>query len=163
MNDYNQRAEKVLLKINELASISEDQHCLTRRFGTTAFVEGSHKVLSWMKETGLQTSIDNIGNVRGKLMSDKKGAKSLVIASHIDSVVNAGKFDGPLGVILGLDLLENLVRVKAKLPFHIELIAFCDEEGVRFHTTFLGSKVVAGSFNEDLLEKKMNLAKNCLM
>lgn len=149
-----QRAEKVLARINELATISEDEHGITRTFGTKAFLQGSQKVYAWMLEAGLQTHIDNIGNVRGKLVSKNPHAKTFVIASHIDTVVNAGKFDGPLGVLLGLDLLEELIKTNTQLPFHIELIAFSDEEGVRFHTTYLGSKVVAGLFDENLLTQK---------
>lgn len=152
MNKYIQRAEKIVNRINELAAISEDDSCVTRRYGTPAFIEGSKKVLNWMNEAGMQTHIDNIGNVRGKLNSKKAGAKTLVIASHIDTVVNAGKFDGPLGVIMGIDLVENLQS--SDLPFSIEIIAFSDEEGVRFHTTFLGSNVVTGNFDPSLLNKK---------
>jgi allantoate deiminase len=154
MNEYQYRATKVLEKINELASISEDEHCITRRFGTEKFMEGAGRVVQWMKGVGLTAKIDNIGNVRGKLFCNDSTAKTLVIASHIDTVINAGKFDGPLGVIMGLDLVEHLLQTKTKLPFHIELIAFSDEEGVRFHTTYLGSKVAAGSFEKELLEKK---------
>jgi allantoate deiminase len=154
MNEYQYRATKILEKINELASISEEEHCISRSFGTEKFMEGANKVLGWMKEAGLQTAIDNIGNVRGKFFCNDAAAKTLVIASHIDTVINAGKFDGPLGVIMGLDLVEHLIQTKTRLPFHIELIAFSDEEGVRFHTTYLGSKTVAGAFDNSLLEKK---------
>ena len=154
MSDYTLRATKILGRINELASISEEEGFVTRTFGTEAFLHGSNKVMQWMKAAGLQTNVDNISNVRGKLLSDNPDAKTLVIASHIDTVVNAGKFDGPLGVIMGLDIIENIIASKTKLPFHIELIAFSDEEGVRFHTTFLGSKVVAGSFDKRSLHKK---------
>ena len=148
------RAQKIMKRINELAAISEDESCITRTFGTKAFVEGSQKVLTWMKEAGLQTRIDNIGNIRGRLTSSNTKAKILVIGSHIDTVVNAGKFDGPLGVIIGLDIVEQLIQSKQSLPFHIELIGFSDEEGVRFHGTYLGSKVVAGTFDPAILEKK---------
>lgn len=154
MTEYLQRAEKIMGRINELALISEDATGITRTFGTKAFIEGSKKVQLWMQQAGLETHIDNIGNVRGRLLSNKAQAKIFVIASHIDTVVDAGKFDGPLGVLMGLDLIEQLVQTKAALPFNIELIAFCDEEGVRFHTTYLGSKVVAGPFDESLLQKK---------
>jgi allantoate deiminase len=154
MTEYIQRAEKIMARLNELASISEDAAGITRTFGTKAFIEGSKKVQSWMQETGLETRVDNIGNVRGRLLSNKPQAKTFVIASHIDTVINAGKFDGPLGVLMGLDLVEQLMQTKIALPFNIELIAFSDEEGVRFHTTYLGSKVVAGSFDESLLQKK---------
>lgn len=143
-------------RIDELASISEDPAVITRTYGTGAFVEGRTLVARWMEQAGLQTRIDNIGNVRGQLLSNNANAKTLVIASHIDTVINAGKFDGPLGVIMGLDIIEHLVQQKAFLPFHIELIAFSDEEGCRFHTTYLGSKVVAGTFDVNLLTKKDN-------
>jgi allantoate deiminase len=153
MSNYLQRAEKILLRINELASISEMKDCITRTYGTPAFINGRKKVEIWMKEAGLQTQTDNIGNIRGKLLSKNAKAKTLVIASHIDTVVNAGKFDGPLGVLMGLDLIEHLISSK-EIPFHIELIGFCDEEGCRFHTTYLGSRVVAGSFEKELVGKK---------
>ena len=153
-SSYIQRAEKILRRVMDLATISEEKQAITRTFGTTAFIAGSNKILSWMKQAGLQTRIDNIGNVRGRLNSDKPGAKTLVIGSHIDTVINAGKFDGPLGVIMGLDAIEAIVENKISIPFNIELIAFSDEEGVRFHTTYLGSRVVAGSFNNQLLEMK---------
>lgn len=141
-------------RINELAAISEEANGITRLFGTAAFLQGSSKVLAWMQTAGMDARIDNIGNVRGRLLSDNPAAKTLVIASHIDTVRNAGKFDGPMGVLMGLAVIEDIIQSGTALPFHIELIAFSDEEGVRFHTTYLGSKVVAGSFETSLLNKK---------
>ena len=149
-----QRADKVLHRINELASISEDENFITRTYGTKKFIEGRNKVQQWMNEAGLLTRVDNIGNIRGIVLSKNTNAKTFVIASHIDTVINAGRFDGPLGVILGLDLLQELIRLNADLPFHIELIGFCDEEGARFHTTYLGSAAVTGSFDTSLLDSK---------
>ncbi|MCW3112971.1 MAG: allantoate amidohydrolase [Segetibacter sp.] len=154
MEVYLERAQRIVARINDLAGISEDPKGITRTFGTAAFVEGRDKVADWIKEAGLETRIDSIGNVRGKLSCSQPNAKTFVIASHIDTVVNAGKWDGPLGVIMGLDLVEQLIQTEAELPFNIELIAFSDEEGVRFHTTYLGSKVVTGSFDKHLLGKK---------
>lgn len=154
MNNEIQRAEKVLQRINELASVSEDKDCVTRTYGTPAFIAGRDKVQQWMEEAGLQTRIDHIGNVRGRLLSANSHAKTLVIASHIDTIINAGKFDGPLGVLLGLDLLEQLIQTKTAVPFHIEVAGFCDEEGCRFHTTYLGSKALAGLFDPAMLQTK---------
>jgi allantoate deiminase len=154
MEVYLERAQRIVARINDLAAISEDPKGITRTFGTAAFVEGRDKVADWIKEAGLETRIDSIGNVRGKLSCSQPNAKTFVIASHIDTVANAGKWDGPLGVIMGLDLVEQLIQTEAELPFNIELIAFSDEEGVRFHTTYLGSKVVTGSFDKHLLGKK---------
>src|ERR1700754_3955065 len=129
MIDFFQRAERILQRIDQLASISEDPGCLVRTYGTEAFLRGRDLVRQWMNEDGLQTRIDNIGNLRAVLPSENKNAKTFVIASHIDTVVNAGKFDGPLGVLLGLDIVGELVKLKSRLPFNLELIAFCDEEG----------------------------------
>lgn len=152
-NELN-RANKVLNRINELAAISEEEGCITRTYGTKAFIDGRNKVEQWMKEAGLRTFTDTIGNIRGRLESANKQARTFVIASHIDTIINAGKFDGPLGVLLGLDLLDRIKRSVTGLPFHIELIGFCDEEGCRFHTTYLGSKAVAGSFDASILDAK---------
>jgi len=154
MSIHLQRAGQIMARINELASISDDPHHITRIFGTPAFIKGSHMIAGWMEKAGLQTHTDNMGNVRGRVLSQLPGAKTLVLASHMDSVVNAGRFDGPLGILLVLDILEAFIESGESLPFNMELIAFSDEEGVRFHTTYLGSKVVAGSFDETLLEKK---------
>ncbi|MDO7846690.1 allantoate amidohydrolase [Hymenobacter sp. M29] len=149
--DYTARAERIMQRIQQLAAISEDADGVTRTFGTPAFLEGRALVRSWLEAAGLPTRVDGIGNLRARLESPNPDAKTFVLASHIDTVVNAGKFDGPLGVLMGLDLLENLLAQQAELPFHIELIAFSDEEGVRFHTTYLGSKVVTGAFDHALL------------
>ena len=119
MKEYLVRAENIMRRINELAVISEDATGITRTFGTEAFLAGSCKVKSWMEEAGLETRVDNIGNVRGKLTSNNPAAKTFVIASHMDTVVNAGKFDGPLGVLMGLDIAEQLFSYRDKLPFHI--------------------------------------------
>jgi allantoate deiminase len=141
-------------RINALASITEDEGRVTRTYGTHAFIRGRDLVQQWMKDAGLETRVDNIGNIRARLLSGNPAAKTFVIASHIDTIINAGKFDGPMGVLIGLDLLEQLKHNKTELPFHIELIGFCDEEGCRFHTTYLGSKAVAGCFDETILDTK---------
>ena len=151
--DYPSRAARIMQRIHALAAISEDTDGVTRTFGTPAFLQGRALVRSWCEAAGLTTRLDGIGNLRARVVSANAKAKTFVLASHIDTVVNAGKFDGPLGVLMGLDLLENLRDRQAALPFHVELIAFSDEEGVRFHTTYLGSAVVAGSFDHDWLTR----------
>lgn len=155
MLDYLARTAHILSRIEALAAISEDATgaTITRRFGTSAFVRGRDLVQSWFGAAGLATRLDGIGNLRGRLASPRPGAKTFVLASHIDTVVNAGKYDGPLGVLMGLDLVENIIRQGIALPFNLELIAFSDEEGVRFHTTYLGSKVVTGAFEPALLQR----------
>ena len=107
MKSYKYRAEKIEYRIEQLATYSDDQEQLSRLFGTTAFTRARDTIASWMKEAGLQTSVDNIGNVRGKLVSKKHDAKTFVIGSHFDTIVNAGKYDGTLGLLAGLDLMER--------------------------------------------------------
>ena len=155
MSDYQARTAHILARIEQLAAISEDASGLTvtRTFGTPAFVRGRNLVQSWFEAAGLATRLDSIGNLRGRLLSQQPGAKTFVLASHIDTVVNAGKYDGPLGVLMGLNLVEYVIQQHIALPFHLELIAFSDEEGVRFHTTYLGSKVVTGAFEPATLLK----------
>ena len=153
MDEYLRMAERIVARVEELATISEEQNSITRTFGSPAFIRGRNRIEAWMREAGLETRVDNIGNLRGKFVGSHPEAKTFVIASHIDTVVNAGKWDGPLGVIAGIDLIDEVRLKKTAVPFHIELIAFCDEEGVRFHTTYLGSKVVAGAFEDFLLER----------
>jgi allantoate deiminase len=154
MVSYKLRAENIETRIQELTLFSDTGEYLSRIFGTKAFMDCRDKIESWMKDAGLQTCIDNIGNVRGRLLSERKDAKTFVIASHFDTVINAGKYDGVLGILAGLSILEKLVEEKTSIPFNIELIAFSDAEGVRFNDSFFGSKIVAGNFTSTLLEKK---------
>lgn len=141
----------ILARIRELAAISEDSHCLTRTFGSMAFINATRLISGWMQEAGLTTYIDNIGNVRGRRVSKNPHARTLVWGSHFDTVANAGRFDGPLGILMALDVV---IGITIDLPFHIEVVAFCDEEGVRYHTTYLGSKVLTGTFDPGQLALK---------
>ncbi len=154
MKQYLLRATKINDRLSELAGISDDPAFLTRVYGSPAFIKGRDLVKKWMTEAGMQVTIDNIGNVRGRVASDNPKAKTFVIGSHIDTVINAGKYDGPLGILVGIDIIEDIIQQKSLLPFNIELIAFCDEEGVRFHTTYLGSKAVTGKIDDNLLDNK---------
>jgi allantoate deiminase len=154
MKTYFERASKINERINELSTYSDDEQGITRLFGTSSFLECSNKIASWMREAGLEAYIDNIGNVRGKLKSKNPDAKTFVIGSHFDTVINAGKYEGTLGILTGLDLIENIISENISLPFHIELIAFSGNEGVRFNYSYLGSEVVAGTFQNRLLEIK---------
>lgn len=154
MKTYSERATQINERINQLASCSTDEQGVTRIFGTKPFLECSNQIASWMREAGLETRIDNIGNVRGKLKSKNPNAKTFVIGSHFDTVVNAGKFEGVLGILSGLDLIENIISKNISLPFNLELIAFSEDEGIRFNYSYLGSQVVAGTFQSKLLEIK---------
>lgn len=97
---------------------------------------------AWMRAAGMAVREDAAYNLIGRLPSTKRGAKTVIIGSHLDTVRNAGKYDGPLGVLLGIAVAENLRG--QKLPFHLEVVGFSDEEGVKYQTTYLGSRAMLG-------------------
>ena len=109
-------------------------------------------VAAWMTAAGLNVRMDAAGNLRGLRSSLVAGAKTFVLASHLDTVPNAGAFDGVLGVMLALALIEQTEHTP--LPFHLELIAFSEEEGVRFGAPFIGSRALVGTLDNTLLERR---------
>lgn len=95
---------------------------------------------------------DNIGNLHGRYEAVAAGAPTLILGSHLDSVRDAGRYDGPLGIVVAVAAVERLHKAGRRLPFAIEVIAFADEEGLRFSSTYLGSRAVAGSFDHAILD-----------
>lgn len=149
----NKLATQVMQRIEALAKISEEQDRLTRAYGTPAMRKANELVGSWMREAGMTVSEDAIGNLIGHYPGCDERAKTFVIGSHLDTVRDAGKFDGALGVLVGIACVQRLHEEKLQLPFAIEIVGFADEEGVRFHNTYLGSKVLAGRFSEKELKR----------
>ena len=141
-------------RIELLSSISEDQHQLTRPFLSPSMRSVNRVVSSWMSDAGGAVWEDALGNLHGRWESDKAGAKTLYMGSHLDTVRNAGKYDGPLGFLMALSVVEACVEQSIALPFAIEIIAFSDEEGLRFQTAYLGSSFIAGTLDEKILDKK---------
>jgi allantoate deiminase len=134
-------AASVLERCAALGRISEEPDRLVRRYATPAMREAYVLVGGWMRDAGLTVSEDAAGNLIGR--RDGPG-RTLVLGSHLDTVVDAGRYDGPLGVVSAIAVLERLWD--RALPYAVEVIAFADEEGVRFGTSFLGSSAVAGRF-----------------
>lgn len=141
-------------RIETLAKISEKSNCLTRTYGSNALRTVTKLVEEWMLDVGLETRIDNIGNIRGRLSATKPTNDVFVIGSHLDTVKDAGKFDGALGFLLALSMVEELIEKNTYLPFNIDIVGFCDEEGVRFTTTYLGSSVLSNTFEEAWLSRE---------
>lgn len=141
-------------RIDSLARISEEPGRITRTFASLAMRQANELVAGWMREAGLETRVDAVGNLFGRYPGSKRDAKTVLLGSHLDTVRNAGKFDGPLGVILAIACVEQLHRSKTRLPFALEVVGFADEEGVRYQTTYLGSKAVAGHFNRRDLKRR---------
>src|SRR5208282_1958852 len=140
---------KILERLESLGGISEEEGKLTRRFATPALRRANDLAGQWMREAGMIVRQDAIGNLIGHYPGTSAGAKILMLGSHLDTVPNAGKFDGALGVVLAIACVEQLAG--RKLPFAIEVAAFADEEGTRYHTSYLGSRAVAGEFNAEVL------------
>ncbi|KAK3432518.1 hypothetical protein EUGRSUZ_D00017 [Eucalyptus grandis] len=111
-----------------------------------ASVRAGNLIRGWMEDAGLRTWIDQMGNVHGRVDGINASSKAILIGSHLDTVVDAGIFDGSLGVVSAISALKVLnARGKlGNLLRPVEVIAFSDEEGVRFQSTFLGSAAVAG-------------------
>ncbi len=143
----------VMQRINALAEISEDPDRLTRTFCSPAMRRANDLVATWMRDASMSVREDAIGNIIGRYPSSNSAAKTFLLGSHLDTVRDAGKFDGPLGVLIAIACVQHLHENKTQLPFAIEVIGFADEEGVRYQSTYLGSKVLAGTFNQKDLER----------
>jgi allantoate deiminase len=130
-------AGRILERCDELARFSEEEGLITRWYGSRSLVEAAGAVAGWMEEAGMAVRRDAVGNVIGRAGGS---AGTFVLGSHIDTVRDAGRYDGPLGVILAIEAAEQA----GDLPFAVEVVAFADEEGGRFPLSFLGSRGWAG-------------------
>jgi allantoate deiminase len=149
---YDELAARVMARCDTLGAISEEDGRLTRRSFTPAMRRANDQVAAWMRAAGMAVREDAMGSLRGRYEAGRPGAPALLIGSHLDSVRDAGRYDGPLGVLAGLAAVEALHAAGRRLPFAIELAAFADEEGVRFGRSFFGSMVAAGCFEAGLLD-----------
>jgi allantoate deiminase len=146
------RAARTIARCRELACISDVAGETTRLFLSEATKDAHALMIAWMTAAGLETRTDDAGNVRGIRRGTVVDGPTLLFFSHIDTVPNAGAFDGPLGVLLALTVIEELGT--KPLPFDIELIAFSEEEGVRFSFPFLSSLAVTGQLTAEHLAKE---------
>ena len=147
-------AERIMQRCDELARHSELPGGLTRVFLSPQYRAATDLVLGWMRDAGMQASLDAIGNTVGRFDSEVGGTPCLVLGSHLDTVRDAGRYDGMLGVITAIECVAALARAGRRLPFAIEVIGFGDEEGVRFGTTMLGSRALAGRLDRATLESR---------
>lgn len=146
--------KRIVERIEKLGSISDENHCLSRFYGTRAHKKAGELLIQWMENAGMEVSKDSIGNIRGILRSPIKEAKHFVIGSHYDTVFKAGKYDGPLGILLGVEVAQRISESTIELPFHLNIVAFADEEGSRFNTAYLGSSSLVGEFDRKWLNRK---------
>jgi len=146
--------DEIVGRINRLAAISETPDNLTRIFLTPEHRAAADLIMAWMVEAGMSAHLDAIGNVCGRYEGERPGLPCLMLGSHYDTVRDAGRWDGPLGVITAISCVADLNKRGKRFPFAIEVTGFADEEGVRFASTLLGSRAVAGTFNERVLASK---------
>lgn len=143
--------EEIVRRINELGGISEEPDKLTRIYLSKELRAAADLILGWMRDAGMHAHLDAVGNICGRYEGERPGLPCLILGSHYDTVRDAGKWDGPLGVITAIACVADLNRRGRRLPFAIEVVGFADEEGVRFASTLLGSRAVAGTFDESVL------------
>ncbi len=146
--------ESVMERLATLARYSETPDNLTRRYLTAAHKQAASQVTSWMEAAGMSAGLDAVGNVVGRYESEPPGAPALLLGSHIDTVVDAGPYDGNLGVIAAIACVGDLAARGRRLPFAIEVLAFGDEEGSRFPATLTGSSAIAGRFDPACLDSR---------
>ena len=139
--------QRILSRCEALARHSESREALTRVFLSPEQAAASAEVAGWMREAGMTARIDAIGNVVGRYEGHEPGAPCLLLGSHLDTVRDAGRYDGILGVAIAVDCVADLAARGVRLPFAIEVVGFADEEGVRFAATLLGSRALAGTFD----------------
>ena len=147
-------ARRIQERCDALARLSEQPDGLTRVFLSAEQRAANGLVLGWMREAGMNAALDAIGNVVGRYEGEQPGLPCLMLGSHLDTVRNAGRYDGMLGVVAAIECVEALGQREVPLPFALEVVGFGDEEGVRFGTTLLGSRAIAGTFDPAVLERR---------
>jgi allantoate deiminase len=144
------RGESIIGRCREIAEWTDVPGEITRTFLSPS-VRGVHALLhGWMVQAGMTVRVDAAGNLRGLYPGATDGAPVLIVGSHLDTIPNAGAFDGVLGVVLGIALIEELGG--RRLPFAVEVVGFSEEEGVRFNKPFLGSMALMGTLDEGTLK-----------
>jgi len=142
-----QNAERLLNRCDQLAQLSALETGILRAYLTPEHQQANQLVGEWMAAAGMKSWVDAAGNVWGSYASKKAEAKTLIIGSHLDTVPNAGRYDGILGVLAGIEIVDSLRQQKIDLPFNISVVGFADEEGYRFGKTLLGSEAISGGWD----------------
>jgi allantoate deiminase len=146
------RAQEVVSRCQTLARFTEDPPRICRTFLSPPMRACHRQIEDWMRPLGMAVTIDAAGNLHGLYPGTDGAARSLLIGSHLDTVPDAGAYDGVLGVVLAISLIESLEG--RRLPFSIEVLGFSEEEGVRFGVPFIGSRALVGRLDEELLSQR---------
>jgi allantoate deiminase len=146
------RAEEVIARCQKLASFSEDAGSTRRTFLSPPMHDCHREITKWLIAAGATVTVDPAGNLRAFYAGAQSSAPRLLLGSHLDTVPNAGAYDGVLGVVIAVALVESLEN--RRLPFAIEVLGFSEEEGVRFGLPFIGSRALVGTLDEELLNRQ---------
>jgi len=146
------QAEKVLARCKKLAALSEDVGSTRRTFLCPPMRDCHREIAAWLSAAGAEVSVDAAGNLRGFYGAEHVNAPRLLLGSHVDTVPNAGAYDGVLGVLIAVAILKALHG--RRLPFGIEIVGFSEEEGVRFGTPFIGSRALVGRLDDEFLNQR---------
>ena len=146
-----QAAARVMARADELAAISETPDALTRVYLSPQHLEANQRAARWMTQAGMTVWQDSVGNICGRYEGEQEGAPAILLGSHLDTVRNAGRYDGMLGVPTAIEVVHSLHRQGRRLKKAIEIVGFCDEEGTRFGITLLGSRGLTGTWPESWL------------
>lgn len=144
---------EIFSHIEALAACSERPDALTRSYLTAQHKRAALMVMDWMQTAGMSARLDAVGNVVGRYEGRDSGRPAVILGSHFDTVADAGKFDGILGVVTPIACVKHLSDAGERLDFPIEVVAFADEEGLRFRATFIGSRGLAGTLLDADLEE----------
>ncbi|EPL8002311.1 allantoate amidohydrolase [Klebsiella aerogenes] len=149
----NLAAARVMARAERLAAISETPEGLTRVYLSPQHLEANQQVGHWMRQAGMLVWQDSVGNICGRYEGREEGAPAILLGSHLDTVRNAGRYDGMLGVLAAIEVVQSLHNQERRLAQAIEIVGFCDEEGTRFGITLLGSKGLTGSWPHAWLDQ----------
>ncbi len=144
--------EEIMQRVELLAAHTEQPGMLTRTYMSTAHQDAAGQIAAWMREAGMTVRSDAAGNVIGRYEGLTPDAPALLTGSHYDSVRDGGRYDGPLGILLPIACVSAWHRLSRRFPFPLEVVAFSEEEGVRFKATLLGSRALAGTFDTRVLD-----------
>jgi allantoate deiminase len=145
---------RLMARLDAFAAFSDEPRRLTRLFLSEAHRRAAQAFIGWCGAAGIEASIDAAGNVVARYEGRRAGAPALMLGSHIDTVRDAGRYDGNYGALAALAVVEGLAERGKRLDHAIEIVAFGDEEGVRFRTTLTGSRALAGTYPEDALDQR---------
>jgi len=143
---------QILEWADQLAGHSDQANSLTVAYLTRAHQTAAAEIAGWMIEAGMQVEIDAVGNVVGRYAAQDPTAKVLLTGSHFDTVRNGGRYDGRLGILLPIAVVKRLHEHGIRLPFHLDVVAFAEEEGLRFQSGYLASSALIGSFDPAWLD-----------